>query len=128
MQKDFFDELDNELSGVPVSQNSVKETPLEEVKNVISQPQAQKTEAVEEKKQFPKNKNFNNKKQPRQFHQKQPRSSIDEESSVGEDDGDEERNFNDDHYNFKNNILANFPQTKFYMPTLRDGYTRFIPI
>jgi hypothetical protein len=40
-----------------------------------------------------------------------------------------ERSYNNENnYDFKQNILANFPQTKFYMPTLRDGYTRFIPI
>lgn len=28
----------------------------------------------------------------------------------------------------RTSILSNFPETKFYLPTLRDGYTRVIPI
>jgi hypothetical protein len=25
-------------------------------------------------------------------------------------------------------FISKFPETKFYLPTLRDGYTRYIPI
>lgn len=56
---------------------------------------------------------------------------LNESNDNEEKNTPKKRNYNgnsDDNYNFKNNILANFPQTKFYMPTLRDGYTRFIPI
>gem|GEM_PF-4067555 len=29
---------------------------------------------------------------------------------------------------YKPRSLSNFPETKFYLPTLRQGYTRVIPI
>ncbi len=29
---------------------------------------------------------------------------------------------------YKNNLASNFPETKFYLPNLREGYTRVIPI
>jgi hypothetical protein len=129
MQKDFFDELDNELSNAPAPiAKQVSETIQETQTSEVASGEEKKASSQHPKRDAGRTKNFNNKKQPRQFHQKQPRSSVDEESTTGEEEIDEGKPFNDDNYNFQKNILANFPQTKFYMPTLRDGYTRFIPI
>ncbi len=120
MTKDFLDELDNELAGaVPVS----KQEPSQEI-NI--QDKKEKISGSKHPQKRDDGVSRQHKKSPRQFQQRQPRSSVDEESTTGEDDGG--KPYNDDNYNFQKNILANFPQTKFYMPTLRDGYTRFIPI
>ena len=40
--------------------------------------------------------------------------------------GNYRNNGNDSGYITKN--PSNFPEVKFYLPTLRDGYTRFMPI
>ena len=130
MTKDFFDELDNELTSANIAKS--EDTSSQNVSLQTSEVSSQKEEAKPQKKQRPqppRGKNF--KKQQRPFGQKVERSSVDEESTVedeNENDFDMIKYSNDENYNFQKNILANFPQTKFYMPTLRDGYTRVIPI
>ncbi len=100
--KDFLDELDNELNWV------LEETPIEEKK---SNP-------------LPKtNKNTNNrsviiKKEETETQQKQPTNNNQKNNT--------QNTWNITGYLNKKSL--NFPQTKFYLPTLRDWYTRFIPI
>lgn len=100
MDKDFLEELDNELSGTEIKTNNK----IEEIKSL-------------EEDEF------------QSIQNNESQDNDDEDIDIEINDSKGERRWgNDDNYNFKNNILANFPQTKFYMPTLRDGYTRFIPI
>jgi len=133
MTKDFFDELDNELTQTNAPKQEPKHTQTASIPKKAEE--VSDTSKPENKGQNrPKSEGFktkNFKKQQRPFGQKVVKSSVDEESST-EDENDNDFDMikysNDDNYNFQKNILANFPQTKFYMPTLRDGYTRVIPI
>jgi ribonuclease J len=128
MQKDFLEELDNELSWTNKSEDVSSNLPPKENNN----------KPVEEnnrpKREYPKPKRI-----VKEENQSEEFTQNNDESGDSEDDMDVEidndlplekkwTSGNEENYNFKQNILANFPQTKFYMPTLRDGYTRFIPI
>ncbi|USN58050.1 MAG: MBL fold metallo-hydrolase [Candidatus Peribacteria bacterium] len=98
--QDFLDELDNELDGG----ESVSEADFVEQK----QP---KPAVSEQRKPTPPVKN-----QPRQktFSKNKPDSKNRPETFVPQ------KNFG--------TFVSRFPDVKFYLPTLRDKYTRFIPI
>ncbi|NDK08414.1 RNase J family beta-CASP ribonuclease [Candidatus Gracilibacteria bacterium] len=83
--KDFFDELDKELTGEEGTEE-IQEEIEEEIQNNV---EAKKSE-VEEKKEIEIALQENREYRPR--------------------------------------TISNFPETKFYLPTLREGYTRVIPI
>lgn len=83
--KDFFDELDKELTWEEWSEEIQEEIEEEISKN----DEAKKSEIVEKK-----------------------------EVEVAEKENRE----------YKPRTISNFPETKFYLPTLREGYTRVIPI
>lgn len=83
--KDFFDELDKELTWEEWTEE-IKEEIEEEIQNNV---EAKKSE-VEEKKEIEIALQENREYRPR--------------------------------------TISNFPETKFYLPTLREGYTRVIPI
>ena len=82
MQKDFLDELDNELSNIT---------------NTKILPNTNTTKEKVEK------------------------NEVKKETKNNSSDSNQE-------LFFKQNNFINFPQVKFYLPTLRDNYTRFIPI
>ena len=83
--KDFFDELDKELTWEEWTEEIKEEIEEEIQKNV----EAKKSEVEETK-----------------------------EVEVAEKENRE----------YKPRTISNFPETKFYLPTLREGYTRVIPI
>jgi hypothetical protein len=82
MQKDFFDELDNELSNTPAPIAKQVSEPVQETLAPEATSPEEKKAHSQPKRDASRTKNFNNKKQPRPFHQKQPRSSVDEESTT----------------------------------------------
>lgn len=107
MQKDFLEELDNELSWTDVEEVLKDEAVLEE-----------KDETVLEEE------DYDNDTDEDSFIE----DNDVEENSTPVDQKTKSSNNNEENFNSRQWILASFPQTKFYMPTLRDGYTRFIPI
>lgn len=103
MHKDFLQELDNELSGnqiTPVIPNEAE---------FFSEPNEKTWLNIQEEV----------KKQPLQNKENEYSYKQKNEISEGMDD-----NF----ILWKQNSLLNFPELKFYLPTLREGYTRCIPI
>ena len=100
--KDFLDELDQELDWKTINSDDKKETFVQKKEDA----------KVKEKKEYSKNNDWK-----RIIFSK---------------------NFNKTNYNnssYKNNnweitwkFASNFPETKFYLPSLRDWYTRFMPI
>lgn len=107
MQKDFLEELDHELLGPD---------PIENKPEIVSQEETISTPTREEKFQ-PKEKH-----KPsfwwKRFAQENKRDN--QEGS----DGEETAQF----LSLKQTMMSNFPEVKFYLPSIRPGYTRFIPI
>ncbi len=106
MQKDFLEELDHELLGWDSIEN--KEVELSPEENSPSWkeevlPQKEKNKPVFLGKKFA----HENKKDT-------------QEGGDGED--------NAQFLSLKQTMMSNFPEVKFYLPSIRPGYTRFIPI
>ncbi len=100
---DFLDELDQELKSEPlVSKNTEKSTHSK--KPIVAKPTKQKTG----EKKFEK-------------HTKSQQTSK-KNNNRGN------RNDNQNYGSLKERMMSHLPQTKFYLPTLREGYTRVIPI
>lgn len=124
MTKDFFDELDNELSwkndATPqVSQlnNDIVEEKIDSPKEDVKTPK----DTLEKKwgfKKFVKN-NFTKKQNNKNLENTD--NNLDLENLNDEND-------NNQFLSLKQTMMSNFPQVKFYLPTLREGYTRFIPV
>lgn len=100
MQKDFLEELDNELSGVAPEK-------------IIS---SEKADEVTVTTEAPVQKEY--KKQNRHPRRDQNQNKDDENS---EDDTTQ-------FMTLKQTMMSNFPEVKFYLPAIRPGYTRMIPI
>lgn len=117
--KDFFDELDNELKWVTSSDNdeisiirdNINEESFvensEETTEEKTETTFKKDSTTFQKKSFSFNKDFS--------------KDLDRKSN---EDENRDREFS----SLKHSLMTNFPETKFYLPTLRDGYTRAIPI
>nr|MDD3720142.1 ribonuclease J [Candidatus Gracilibacteria bacterium] len=63
--------------------------------------------------------------------QEEVKEEIEKSEEAGESDTAEEKEFDNavkENREYKPRTLLNFPETKFYLPTLRSGYTRVIPI
>ncbi|MFA5917285.1 MAG: ribonuclease J [Candidatus Gracilibacteria bacterium] len=97
--KDFFDELDKELTG-----DEPSDYIQEEVQKEIN------TNEVAEKSEVSKNKEL--------VTAEKSEVSKNKELVTAEKSNRE----------YMPRTISNFPETKFYLPTLRDGYTRVIPI
>lgn len=105
---DFLDELDKELE----SSSPRSTTPKEPIKEPTQKKEAHKSAPVKkhgEKKLDKWPHRHNNKSRP----WKKPRNDY---------------NDNQNFWSLKERMMSNLPQTKFYLPTLREGYTRLIPI
>lgn len=112
MQKDFLEELDHELSGhPPVENDSVVENIDLSQENITVSSNTQETTQVPVNSEQKYNKNF---KKP--FHNKKEKKE--------DIDGDDATQF----LSLKQTMMSNFPEVKFYLPKIRTGYTRFIPI
>ncbi len=97
MQKDFLEELDNELSWV--SQDKMTNSQDEHSDIEIE------TDSVDIK-------------------EKKPSYSTGKKEQRDENSQDDNSQF----LSLKQTMMSNFPEVKFYLPTIRPGYTRFIPI
>lgn len=98
MQKDFLDELDNELwVPVQVVNNEWFSTWRWEKKVIINDKENNDEEDLEQENENTDNSNESN-------------------------DQNQMTTW------YRPNMMSNFPEVKFYLPTLRKGYTRFIPI
>lgn len=111
--KDFMDELDMELSDAKIAPSAPK-TPKPKKAEA---PKSEKKEERQEKKQShkPSTKSW---KKPTTHTQdkttKKPTHKVGNPKPSG-----------DNKYGKK---IIRFPETKFFLPTLREGYTRYIPI
>ena len=105
--KDFLDELDNELEGMSMSEKKPAKAPQSSSKpKSVPAPKADKK---------PTKKPVGQKK-----NTKAPMKN-------GTGNG-QKKNGNDSLPSFGGDRLIQFPEIKFYLPTLREGYTRYIPI
>jgi len=102
MQKDFLEELDKEL--LWISEDEVVDTQN-------SDEVSKETEQSKEEK--------------KQLHTIQKRKK-----SVYDTDKEENTELDDkaQSLGLKQTMISNFPEVKFYLPSIRPGYTRFIPI
>ncbi|MDD2907849.1 MAG: ribonuclease J [Candidatus Gracilibacteria bacterium] len=103
--KDFLDELDQEIDGIQNNDDIVDQH------IILNEGMDGTTENIEaEQKQLHKNvktfsNNQNNSNNPNK--QNKPKQESNE---------------------IRGKFISKFPETKFYLPSLREGYTRFIPI
>ena len=104
--KDFLDELDQELDGISSSVDSIKETKKDDTKKIENKKEWRKVTLVLKKDQ---KKNTNNKQNNKR--------KDNNKWAYKNADGEIRWKFN-----------SNFPETKFYLPSLRKGYTRYMPI
>jgi len=106
--KDFMDELDMELDSLsgPSHEVAAKKTIHTDHQNTTHE----KDVSQSQEKKSPKADNNN---QSNNTQQKNQSSRSREKKSLSD--------------TYKKRILE-FPETKFFLPTLRKGYTRFIPI
>lgn len=116
--EDFLDELDRELDWSP---NDSKNTETQNVNQKNSQNSkindAQKTQEhlkITEKKVVVNN-NSNNNKSFKSNNTKQ----FNKNNNSNKKNSDSEIRWK---------FISKFPETKFYLPSLRDGYTRYMPI
>lgn len=100
--KDFLDELDNELN----NDNSIPKNDNTDVVKKITHSHKFKAK-VENKK-------------PAQVEEQKQNLVIDQNVT--------KNSSNDNKKEFRWKFISSFPETKFYLPTLREWYTRFIPI
>ncbi|QFR38664.1 ribonuclease J [Candidatus Gracilibacteria bacterium 28_42_T64] len=118
--QDFLDELDQELSGKEVSSTESQNENKSDTNESITQ--TQKTEKQETKQDQDVPEKHGDNKKPQQA--KAPQNNH------------LKKNFKNNYQNRRSNnsnevrgkFNSNFPETKFYLPSLREGYTRFIPI
>ena len=111
--KDFLDELEAELWS---------DTPQQEIKNWVSQNAEQKSEIS--KPQNEQKKNWNTSERKKTNNQRQSRNQNSRLNNKNKRISPEENNS----YGKYGRKVIQFPETKFFLPTLRQGYTRYIPI
>ena len=107
---DFLDELDQELKND--SGTVAKEDTKPEVKTEKDVVVAKPTKEKKGEKKFEKN--------------SKPHPPVRKQGSTHSRWN--RRNDNQNFGTLKERMMSNLPQTKFYLPTLREGYTRVIPI
>lgn len=132
--KDFLDELDNELDGMslsPAPEAQKKEIPK-------TQPQKPTSHNTQPQKTFPPRNPREGWHAPKKtFPPRNPQQNFasawakNPQTGNQESSGDTEEDFFDDKHDgpsMKGGRMVQFPEIKFYLPTLREGYTRFIPV
>lgn len=137
--KDFLDELDQELWGKPQenTQNDVKKVVTDNQQEKVVEKQVENTvEKKAERKPYvhngPKTPVHNHKNQ-----QNKPQNNAEKGNNkphhANKKPGTKKPFNNNKKGNFKSGevrgkFVSDFPETKFYLPSLRENYTRFIPI
>jgi ribonuclease J len=121
--QDFLDELDQELSGSPVK-NNVPQTNTSEMKTEENKETKSeiKTETKAEVKTEIKQENNKQPQHPKQGGPKKPHPHKNGKTNKNSRYG---KNANGE---VRGKFISKFPETKFYLPSLREGYTRFIPV
>lgn len=116
--KDFLDELDNELKWIKPMSKKKEETKEKIIEEKIEEktPIAQK-EKIIKKAIITQNKQQNNSQNKDQNNKNNNKNIKKVETKIV-------KNKNDVKWKF----TSSFPDTKFYLPSLREWYTRFIPI
>jgi len=109
--KDFLDELDQELDGISNTVDNKKEIKKEEKKKIEPKKTENKKEGRKVTLVLKKDQNKNN------TNNKQNNKKKDSKWAYRNADWEIRWKFN-----------SNFPETKFYLPSLRKGYTRYMPI
>ncbi|PZM83853.1 ribonuclease J [Candidatus Gracilibacteria bacterium] len=104
--KDYFDELDREIDSL--STISQKKDDIINTHIILNEGLDGTIENIEKEKKV-----LNN------FNKKSKNKNIKINNNQNLSDGSTE---------IRGKFISKFPETKFYLPTLRDGYTRYIPI
>lgn len=107
--KDFLDELDNELWSLPRSSSPSEKTPIEQPKSQDSKTQVK-----------------NHKKPAHQSGAKRPQNNN-RRNNKPQNSGNNSRAVPTSRATWGRDGIV-FPEIKFYLPSLRDNYTRYIPI
>lgn len=122
---DFLDELDRELSWWAMwKKDESRPTPTPQIeKDLQATPHTQESRSEKLKKldSIPKKNNANSQKTNKKPAHRNNRNS-------GKNNNRNNRRQDPYFGSLKDKMMGNLPQTKFYLPTLREGYTRMIPI
>ena len=109
--KDFLDELDQELDGKTVNSDDKKVEIKKEVKSEVK-PEARRKVTVVLKKDQKKPTSDNNSNNS-SHNKRKDNNKAWYKTADGE---------------VRGKFTSKFPETKFYLPSLREGYTRYMPI
>lgn len=122
--KDFLDELDAEVQDIRPSAARVQKTNEDVVsqkpKTILSSP----AQTSPEKKNFSAEKRVHAQPQRRNNNTPSSHSPLKNNPPMREKNAEDE-NMGKQKYGRK---IIQFPETKFFLPVLREGYTRYIPI
>ena len=118
--QDFLDELDQELSGDSAAKTAQNTNTVENTKEgpvISSEKKAENSAEVSgETKKPVYNKPDHNKVAHTKFNKNTPHASKNAKFAKGP------------HGEVRGKFISKFPETKFYLPSLREGYTRYIPV
>lgn len=138
--KDFLDELDQELGWVSNSEakpeSIVKKPEVVAQVEIKTEVKSEIKEAITENKNTdkPVHNNPNQNKKPVHNHKKPVHNHANQNKKpVHANQNNPNKKPFQKKSNFKTwevrwKFVSDFPETKFYLPSLREGYTRFIPI
>lgn len=131
--KDFLDELDNELNEISKTQKSFKSLKTNPERPPLKE-KAVKNEKTKQNSFKPNNIKPNIKK-PNSIKPKQNTQIVNQKTEIKSTTIKTDTHKNSKSKNNQNNVAGfltrntiNFPETKFYLPSLREWYTRYIPI
>lgn len=113
--KDFLDELDRELE--------TGENPAEVQKDIKEEKSEQKPQNNPATQAKPQN-NKNSQKKPNNNQQ----NNSQKKKQTNKKPNNNQQKKKSNNQPVKGKFVSDFPETKFYLPALREGYTRFIPI
>lgn len=116
--KDFLDELDRELE-TGETPAEVKNDNKEEKKEINTQENNSTTQPK------PQHNNKNSQKKP---NNNQQNNSQKKKPNNKKPNNNQQKKKSHSNQPVKGKFVSDFPETKFYLPALREWYTRFIPI
>lgn len=128
--KDFLDELDRELETTPnqwENNSNTQEThliPTQEGVEVIKQENKNSGNQSKQTNKAP----ANNKKPVHNNPQNNQKQNNKNTQNNNKKPVHNNRKKPNNSHGVKGKFVSDFPETKFYLPSLREGYTRFIPV
>ncbi len=130
--KDFLDELDKELETTPNQWENNSNTQKTQIIETQSTPveviKQDNKNSQNQSKQNNKNPQNTNKKPVHKNTQNNPKQNNKNPQNTNKKPVHNNRKKPNNSHGVKGKFVSDFPETKFYLPSLREGYTRFIPV